>query len=269
MIVILSPHPDDAVFSAWHVLTSTGEAEIVNVFSGIPEPGFVTALDLAHGAEESAAWMRRRRAEDRVVLDSIGRVVRNLDFLDVAYRAEAMSRTSHCERPPAVDVVAAVAEITALAVAPETLHTTIAELLPVEALIYAPVGIGGHPDHVAVGKLGVLLAREGRRVRLYADSPYFIRWGLPSWLRPSSDARSDVYIDGALHSIAPEPIATERHVVAMSDTEVKRKILAARNYHTEFAFIDADFHGKSSDPEMMRWEVWWDLEVPSASGHPR
>src|SRR3954453_14134030 len=101
MIVILSPHPDDAVFSAWHVLTSTGEAEIVNVFSGIPEPGFVTALDLAHGAEESAAWMRRRRAEDRVVLDSIGRFVRNLDFLDVAYRAEAMSRTSHCERPPA------------------------------------------------------------------------------------------------------------------------------------------------------------------------
>src|SRR5436190_795304 len=33
---ILSPHPDDAVLSLWHVLAGPGEVAVVNVFAGRP-----------------------------------------------------------------------------------------------------------------------------------------------------------------------------------------------------------------------------------------
>jgi hypothetical protein len=38
-IAILSPHPDDAVLSCWHLLSDPGEARVINVFAGIPPPG--------------------------------------------------------------------------------------------------------------------------------------------------------------------------------------------------------------------------------------
>jgi LmbE family N-acetylglucosaminyl deacetylase len=259
MVIVLSPHLDDAVFSAWHVLISADQVEVINIFAGVPECGFVTPLDRAHGAEESAAWVERRRAEDRAVLASIGRSVRNLDLLDVAYRAEAMGLTAKGGEPAVDDFVATVAAQPALAVAPEELRSTIVAALPAGSTIYAPVGIGGHPDHVAVRKVAVLLAGEGWTVRLYADSPYFARWGLPSWLGSKHNPDADAYIDRVLHSAAPRPLELHRNDVELSDSEVDHKIEATRRYVTEFAFIDADFAGKSSDAEIMRHEVWWDV----------
>lgn len=266
MVVILSPHPDDAVFSAWHVLAAGDQVDVINVFAGIPEPGFVTPLDQAHGADESAAWVQRRLAEDRDVLASLGRRAHNLDFLDVAYRAEAMWRTSSGPAPAAEGFVASVAGKPELAVALEELRSAIVELLPTAATIYAPVGIGGHPDHLAVGKVAVLLAREGWTVRLYADSPYFARRGLPSWLGSKPNPETDAYIAAALHSAAPPPFELRGSVFALSRLEVERKIAAAQGYLTEFSFIDADFEGKSSDAEIMRYEVCW--QVQSTDSEP-
>src|SRR4051794_27565794 len=88
--VVLSPHLDDAVFSAWHVLSATGDVLVVTVFAGVPEAGFVTALDRARGGQESAAVVARRRLEDRAALGLAGRAPVHLDLLDVDYRAFAL-----------------------------------------------------------------------------------------------------------------------------------------------------------------------------------
>ena len=34
---ILSPHPDDAVLSLWHVLAAPGGVSVLNVFNGPPD----------------------------------------------------------------------------------------------------------------------------------------------------------------------------------------------------------------------------------------
>src|SRR5687767_13836644 len=70
--LVLSPHLDDAVFSAWHVLARGADVLVATVFAGVPQPGFVTSLDRAHGAVESAAWVERRRVEDRDVVALTG-----------------------------------------------------------------------------------------------------------------------------------------------------------------------------------------------------
>lgn len=35
-IVIVSPHPDDAVLSCWHLLDDPGQVSVINVFAGVP-----------------------------------------------------------------------------------------------------------------------------------------------------------------------------------------------------------------------------------------
>jgi len=47
--VILSPHPDDAVFSTFHVLLTKADVQVITIFSGIPAAGVLTPLDRAVG----------------------------------------------------------------------------------------------------------------------------------------------------------------------------------------------------------------------------
>src|SRR5690242_15664601 len=85
--VVLSPHPDDAVLSTWHALVAGRDVRVVTVFDGVPRRGFVTSLDRARGAVESAALMRQRRDDDRAALALAGRRPIHGDLLDVDYRA--------------------------------------------------------------------------------------------------------------------------------------------------------------------------------------
>ena len=86
--VVLSPHLDDAVFSAWHVVSSRAEVRVVTVFAAIPEAGLLTPLDRAGGAIESAEHVRERLEDDRDALALAGREPTHVPLPDVQYRAE-------------------------------------------------------------------------------------------------------------------------------------------------------------------------------------
>src|SRR4051795_6418134 len=83
---ILSPHPDDAVLSLWHVLTGPGEVSVVNVFAGEPEVTELGWWDVSTGAVDPQSRAAERLAEDREALALAGRESVNLGFVDFQYR---------------------------------------------------------------------------------------------------------------------------------------------------------------------------------------
>ena len=234
--VVLSPHPDDAVLSAWHVLASPHQVQVVTIFAGIPTPGFVTRLDHSHGASDSAGWMRERIADDRASLALAGRDSDYLDLVEVQYRAhdgrQQMSVDELCSR--------------------------LQPVMPPEAVVYAPSGIGGHPDHCAVAASIAWLIAAGHQVRLYCDTPYyFVRHGLPSWVGGTANPCADAMIEEALAALPHQPDRLGRHVVELTPAELARKQQAIRRYRTETAALYAELSTAPSNPAMLRYEVYW------------
>ena len=66
-VAILSPHLDDAVLSCWSLLDSDDDVAVVTVFTGAPEPGFVSTWDADAGVD-SATRMAQRIEENRKAL---------------------------------------------------------------------------------------------------------------------------------------------------------------------------------------------------------
>ena len=86
-VAILSPHPDDAVLSLWHLLAGPGDVRVLTIFNGPPagavELGWWDRLTRAGDAHERAA---ERAAEDRAALAAAGRQPVDLGFVDGQYR---------------------------------------------------------------------------------------------------------------------------------------------------------------------------------------
>jgi LmbE family N-acetylglucosaminyl deacetylase len=262
--VILSPHFDDAVLSTWHALASDGEVRVVTVYAGIPQPGFVTALDRARGATESAEVVQRRREHDRAALALAGRAATHVDLLDADYRAFRTPELREAiERAPA-QFIPIVSAASGIAMHPNELERAVRGWLEAD-LVYAPLGIGGHPDHRDVGRFALQLAERGRAVRFYADLPYLLRHGPPSWLGGGGiPARADAQVQDAFAALPATPGDFDRTVVELTAAQAEAKIAAFARYATEFDLVDADFGGAVSDPDRMRREVYWTLRTQSA-----
>src|SRR5204862_125625 len=85
--VILSPHPDDAVLSLWHVLAGPGDVRVVNVFTGAPPgagPGWWDELSGAalRPTELGPRVRHLGLAEERRKRDAVGRYETQLGALE-------------------------------------------------------------------------------------------------------------------------------------------------------------------------------------------
>jgi len=155
--VILSPHFDDAVLSCWHVLASSSDVRVVNVFGGEPPRGTLGWWDRLAGATDSGAAVRMRVEEDSQALALAGCTAVNLPFLDSQYRRPDYHSSEIVEALRGVLVAGAV--------------------------LYTPASLGDHHrDHTAVRAAAMALHAEGAEVRLYADLPHAIVFGWPRWV---------------------------------------------------------------------------------------
>jgi LmbE family N-acetylglucosaminyl deacetylase len=254
--VVLSPHLDDAVFSTWHILSSPYAVRPITVFAGSPESGWVTGLDRAHGADDSAAWMRRRWADDRAALALAGREPIHVHLLDAQYRAYLIPSLGAAIDADPTDFISLVAAEDSVRIEPDYLMRWLEPLIDAD-VIYGPVGIGGHPDHRDVGRFAVALAAQGREVRLYADTPYYLRYGLPSWISGETNALPDSIIDQALDALPVPRDRLARHAILLSPEEFARKMAAMNCYTTETEGLKASFPLLFSQPSIMRHEVYW------------
>lgn len=250
--VVLSPHLDDAALSAWHILSSPRDVTIVTVFAGVPEPGFVTHLDRSHGADDSAAWLTRRRREDRAALAVAGRTPVHLDLLEVqfpAFRVPRLRSAIAAEPDRFLELVAGDPELRS---SPASLAALVRPHIPPGAVVYGPAGIGGHPDHRDLAQATVLLDAD---VRLYADSPYYLRHGLPSWVSYGGEPEADALVRSALTQLDAELTAPE--VTELSAAAFGQKVTALRCYTTEFPSIWRDASSPPASVDMMRFETTW------------
>jgi len=230
-IVILSPHLDDAVLSCWHVLSSPGEVEVVNVFAGAPaertEPGW---WDRHLGSPEAAVG--KRQEEDRRALAHAGRSARNLHFIDAQYR--------NGDQPA------------------ELLQAAVAATVPRGATVYAPASLGLNDDHDAVRSAALDLRANWAKVVLYADLPHASARGWPPWVvETGGNERVASAWGRVLQRSGPAPDPPTVHRLTGGDFE--RKAAAVREYASQIEALEAMFRQRMDDPELLGYEVEWPL----------
>jgi LmbE family N-acetylglucosaminyl deacetylase len=166
-VVMVSPHLDDAVLSAWHVLTESSDALVVTCFS---------AGDLSGPSGE-------RLVEDDRALHLVGaRRAR----LDVGRPSDGTRRDRRVAR-------SALAEL----LAPYLVDT---------AEVWFPMGIGGHSHHRIAHRatrraLHSLAIERRPTAYVYADLPYGAALGWPPWLDATTSEHSLDLPVAALRSV--------------------------------------------------------------------
>lgn len=236
--VVLSPHFDDAVLSAWGVLREPGDVVVVNVCTGTPPPGQLGRWDRVTGGadvgEDGRAFVRLRAAEDAAALALAGRTGVGLGLLDGQYREAALE--------------------------PAELRRRLRATVPAAAALHAPAGLGRHADHVAVRDTAVALAREaGIPLWLYADQPYAVRMGWPHWVT-GTEPRPHLRPEARWAEHLP-PLDLEPEVVRLTPGEARRKRRALEAYRSQIDALDAGPLGRLRHPEILGWEVRWRVRL--------
>ena len=208
--LLLSPHLDDAVLDCWSVLSGDAPPRVVNVFAGIPTTGAPVPLwDRVTGAGDSAARVRVRIQEDARALARAGLQPTNLALLDAQYR-----RPGNPLEPGEIDGALA------------------AEMDGASAHVLAPAAIGGHPDHVLVRRYARLLLQAGFAVTLYADLPYCLLHGWPSWVdgrEPDERRDIDAFWSSFLDAVSELGPLRSARVVRLDDERAAAKLAAMRS----------------------------------------
>jgi LmbE family N-acetylglucosaminyl deacetylase len=158
MLVVISPHLDDAVFSCGALLAER-ECRVFTICAGIPAETVAPGIfDAAAGLASAADAIRARRAEDDCAAEVLGMEVVHLDALEDQYRADT----------------------------PPTIAEAVTEALmglDEHDIVLAPLGLR-HPDHVRVAK--AVRAQAPAQTWLYEELPYRALW--PQYVAPAIKA---------------------------------------------------------------------------------
>jgi hypothetical protein len=245
-IVAVSPHLDDAALSASVRLHDVG-ATVLTVFSGMPASGLTVSLwDRVTGASSSAERQAERLAEDAVVMSLLSARGRYLDEREMQYR----------RAEPAPDV--------------DQLARRIAEHLIGADEVWLPAAIGRHPDHVLARDAGLRAAKATSHsdVVLYADFPYVITYGWPSWV---SGQPADPYLDSeawlAEQFAAADLDAPVRsaEVIKLNPAQRSLKAEIIATYRTQASALDLTPAALARDPAKLDFELCWRLTVAAVS----
>lgn len=261
-VVVLSPHLDDAVLSAFSVLTRGEEEDVhvVNVFTGTPEREDSLSLwDKVCGFDDSFDVCRRRIAEDERAHAALG--VSRVSCLGL--RDHLIRKADGTGKTFTADVVDAISE-------------------PVRAarVVYAPLAGGPRPhsDHVLVRDAARILRKldDIDPLVLYADQPYCYKsraWPafiLNHGVKDAADAHWDVATDleglgwwKRFPRAVPEMVSLDEacEVVRLGESERVRKQRTMAMYETQYENLNTKLRTKGllRDPDLYGVEVFWTL----------
>src|SRR5215472_5944988 len=239
-IVAVSPHLDDAALSA-SVALSRGGATVVTIFTALPRSDRpVTWWDRLTGAKSSLERQRERLAEYAAAMRLLSATAVHLEEPEALYR----------EGDP--DLGRVVEPLT-------TLMRTASE-------VWLPSAIGGHRDHAFARDAGLqaAIAAGHAQVTLYADYPYVITYGWPSWV---SGMAGGGYLDagywlaeqltsGGLDVGVLVPVVT---MLSPAQRARKTEIIAA--YRTQAAALRLAPEDLAADPSKLDFELAWRMRL--------
>jgi LmbE family N-acetylglucosaminyl deacetylase len=185
-LVVLSPHLDDAALSCGALMIHASSRTTVTVATLFTEGGSppftLSARRLLHqmGAADAKTLYRKRRTEDRAALEPMGLTCRHAGLTEAQFRHRSVAGTrrrwaamlpelAHIYPVYRVHVVSgrvAPADAGTLREAREFIQRIAG---PPPALVLAPLGVGGHVDHVLARTAA---ERSGTRIVYYSDFPY-------------------------------------------------------------------------------------------------
>lgn len=189
-VLVLSPHPDDAVLSCGALLRRLADRTAVTVMTvfteAAPPPYTLSARQFLRqtGAVDAEELYTARRAEDSAVLGRLGVARFHAGFVDGLFRRDAEParwRRRAARLLPELGHVYPTYRLHLARgrVAPRDAETvrrvtdTVRELLaPGQGVLLAPLGVGGHADHVLVRTAAAL---SGLPAVYYSDFPYNLR----------------------------------------------------------------------------------------------
>lgn len=239
-VVVLSPHLDDAVLGCFTVLDEGG-ARVVNVFDAAPPAGVRARWDAITGEPDSVKAFAARVEEDRAVLGALGATPTGLGFLDEQYRDDE----------PAPDAAG--------------IREALEAAIPAASRIYAPAGIGRHPDHQAVAQTAVELAYDSIPVTLFAELPYATQHGWPSWVTggPSEpNLNPEAVWESSLEDLPCYRTALAPAVRRLPDDQAQRKLEAMRAYGSQFPALNGGPLNRLANPRIFGYEVFWEVRLP-------
>lgn len=191
--IYLSPHLDDAVFSAGGLIYDQVQAgipvEIWTFMCGFP-PGpeesvspYAQAIHSQWGFSSAEETAHKRRAEDQKAAAILGARTLYFDFLDCIYRRDANGEWLYWDvfLPPHAED----AEM------PFQISQAISARLEPEDIVVCPLAVGSHVDHILVRQGAELL---GYPVRYYIDVPYI-------FYHPQDFALKSAGMEESVHSI--------------------------------------------------------------------
>jgi LmbE family N-acetylglucosaminyl deacetylase len=225
--VVVSPHFDDAVLSAASVLREhTATVLVLTVCGGVPAGGGDDEWDRLCGFESGAAAARGRAAEDLAAAAVVGHRTMHLPIPDGPYRIGF----------PADQVVSALSTV-----------------LEPGVRVWAPAGIGSHPDHVGARDAAVTAA-AGHPLIFYADCPYaFIGgWDAADEARPP-DHRWTPALDAIADLVDPH----QSRIVRLDDDAMRAKIAMVRCHASQLAGMAEDHPHFVAWDGPLRRETFW------------
>ncbi len=173
-VLAISPHLDDAVFSAGGTLFEHAAAgdtvTVLTCFTGnVPQPnGFALACQLDKGLPADVDYMALRRAEDRAACSAIGAEVIHLRLLEAPHRGYGNAAALFGRRLPGDDIADTLVR---------QLREHVDQFEP--DVLYGPFGIGNHVDHRIV-RDAIEQVTDSRAVTWWEDYPYAMRGSEPS-----------------------------------------------------------------------------------------
>jgi LmbE family N-acetylglucosaminyl deacetylase len=210
--LFLSPHFDDAIGSCGGIigrLVNLGHpVRVLTAFGGVECEPFSMPARVLHGEWKLKRPVSHRRLEDASACGLLGCESSFLEFPDAIYRQGADGRHLY---PTFESLRGSVArEDHAL---PERLASRLGDYLSgKDAVIYCPMAIGGHVDHVLARNCGRVVSADDRCVVYYRDFYYDRTW------------------DGHV-----EDTALEHVNVALTDQELGKKVAAFSEYKSQIS----------------------------------
>jgi LmbE family N-acetylglucosaminyl deacetylase len=231
-IVVVSPHFDDAVLGAAHLLTTYPGSTVITVLGGRPPayPPEPSDWDACGGFVAGDDVVAARRREDAAAMEFLDATPVWLEFADHQYLAKE-------DRPEAADVAPALGA--ALATADPT-------------AVFLPMGLA-NPDHVVTHDAGLLVRSElvgsgsGPAWFAYEDHGYKHIPGMLAW-RVTKLFKAGLWPTPAVVPIEPD---------------MERKEAAIAFYKSQVAPLERD-HVLSERLAANVPEQFWRLAAPPA-----
>ncbi|MEW6086498.1 MAG: PIG-L family deacetylase [Chloroflexota bacterium] len=233
--IYLSPHLDDAVFSAGgliHEQTRSGDSvEIWTIMCGDPKLSeyspFAQALHSIWGFSSGDETVRRRREEDTVAASLVGAKAVHFDFLDCIYRRDKNGNWLYSEiSVPPHDADADL---------PAQIASVISARLEPDDKLVCQLGLGSHVDHVLVRRAAELLNRP---LRYDIDIPYWC-------YKP--------------HEVSVKAAGMNESTLRITEPSLTRWIEAALAYKSQFPALGDRFDTPAKVTESIR-TYWSELE---------